>query len=203
MFDLENFRDYVGGSSGQSYSSGLKRVESDLGVNIDSEYTKDKCKGLINTVEEKKKDNRLSSLERKYWSDRCSHLRKYVEFKELMDNNNKEQFSKWIAKQPQKTNPSAVYSSLSCAALLCATVHSESAGGSGGNTVFSPCTMSTAMPDGSDREIRSMVSCQAKSEWQDKRRTGSIREWSIWYGTTGCFTIFLRNILCGNSASIS
>ena len=118
MFDLENFRDYVGGSSGQSYSSGLKRVESDLGVNIDSEYTKDKCKGLINTVEEKKKDNRLSSLERKYWSDRCSHLRKYVEFKELMDNNNKEQFSKWIAKQPQKTNPSAVYSSLSCAAFI-------------------------------------------------------------------------------------
>lgn len=118
MFDLENFRDYVGGSSGQSYSSGLKRVESDLGVNIDSEYTKDKCKGLINTVEEKKKDNRLSSLERKYWSDRCSHLRKYVEFKELMDNNNKERFSKWIAKQPQKTNPSAVYSPLSCAAFI-------------------------------------------------------------------------------------
>ena len=118
MFDLENFRDYVGGSSGQSYSSGLKRVESDLGVNIDSEYTKDKCKGLINTVEEKKKDNRLSSLERKYWSDRCSHLRKYVEFKELMDNNNKERFSKWIAKQPQKTNPSAVYSPLSCDAFI-------------------------------------------------------------------------------------
>lgn len=43
MFDREGFIDYVGAKSGNSYASGLARIENLYSVGIDAEYDKDKC----------------------------------------------------------------------------------------------------------------------------------------------------------------
>ena len=42
MFDREGFIDYVGAKSGNSYASGLARIENLYSVGIDAEYDKDK-----------------------------------------------------------------------------------------------------------------------------------------------------------------
>ena len=46
MFDREGFIDYVGAKSGNSYASGLARIESLYSVGIDAEYDKDKCEAF-------------------------------------------------------------------------------------------------------------------------------------------------------------
>ena len=47
MFDREGFIEYVGEKSGNSYASGLGRIEKLFSVDIDSEYAKDKCEALL------------------------------------------------------------------------------------------------------------------------------------------------------------
>ena len=47
MFDREGFIEYVGEKSGNSYASGLGRIEKLFSVDIDAEYAKDKCEALL------------------------------------------------------------------------------------------------------------------------------------------------------------
>ena len=47
MFDREGFIDYVGAKRGNSYASGLVRIESLYSVGIDAEYGKDKCEACL------------------------------------------------------------------------------------------------------------------------------------------------------------
>lgn len=81
MFDREGFIDYVGAKSGNSYASGLVRIESLYSVGIDAEYDKDKCEALLAQIEGDKKRTDLDQKELKKRSDAASHLKRYITFK--------------------------------------------------------------------------------------------------------------------------
>lgn len=81
MFDREGFIDYVGAKSGNSYASGLVRIESLYSVGIDAEYDKDKCEALLTQIEADKKRTDLDQKELKKRSDAASHLKRYITFK--------------------------------------------------------------------------------------------------------------------------
>ena len=79
MFDRGNFMAYVGEKSGNSYASGLGRVERLYGADIDAEFGKDQCKALLNQIENDKQTD-LEPKERKQRSDMASHLKRYIAF---------------------------------------------------------------------------------------------------------------------------
>lgn len=81
MFDREGFIDYVGAKSGNSYASGLARIENLYSVGIDAEYDKDKCETLLTQIEADKKRTDLDQKELKKRSDAASHLKRYITFK--------------------------------------------------------------------------------------------------------------------------
>ena len=81
MFDREGFIDYVGAKSGNSYASGLARIENLYSVGIDAEYDKDKCEALLAQIEGDKKRTDLDQKELKKRSDAASHLKRYITFK--------------------------------------------------------------------------------------------------------------------------
>lgn len=81
MFDREGFIDYVGAKSGNSYASGLARIENLYSVGIDAEYDKDKCEALLTQIEADKKRTDLDQKELKKRSDAASHLKRYITFK--------------------------------------------------------------------------------------------------------------------------
>lgn len=81
MFDREGFIDYVGAKSGNSYASGLARIENLYSVGIDAEYDKDKCEALLTQIEVDKKRTDLDQKELKKRSDAASHLKRYITFK--------------------------------------------------------------------------------------------------------------------------
>ena len=103
MFEINNFKIYVGQKSGTSYVSGLKSLEKILNISIDEEIQKDMGKSILEQVSEMKKDESLSAKDRKHASDMHSHLKKYIEFKQKTSNI-KEKFREWFAQQPQKNN---------------------------------------------------------------------------------------------------
>ena len=114
MYDRENFKIYIGSDDSDNYFDSLNKFEEGLKVNIDEEYNKDKCQRLLFIAHGKSQDTKITFNERKLWADAYSHLKKYIEFKDLINNNNKELFKQWIAKQPQIKNPSKLYSPKSC-----------------------------------------------------------------------------------------
>lgn len=81
MFDREGFIDYVGAKSGNSYASGLARIENLYSVGIDAEYDKDKCEALLAQIEADKKRTDLDQKELKKRSDAASRLKRYITFK--------------------------------------------------------------------------------------------------------------------------
>lgn len=81
MFDREGFIDYVGAKSGNSYASGLVRIENLYSVGIDAEYDKDKCEALLAQIEADKKRTDLDQKELKKRSDAASRLKRYITFK--------------------------------------------------------------------------------------------------------------------------
>ena len=81
MFDREGFIDYVGAKSGNSYASGLARIENLYSVGIDAEYDKDKCEALLTQIEADKKRTDLDQKELKKRSDAASRLKRYITFK--------------------------------------------------------------------------------------------------------------------------
>ena len=52
--DREGFMEYVGKKSGNSYASGLTRIDQLYSVDLDGEYDKDKCDALMNTMKSKR-----------------------------------------------------------------------------------------------------------------------------------------------------
>lgn len=81
MFDREGFIDYVGEKSGNSYASGLGRIERLYSVDIDAEYSKDKCDALLAQIESDKQRTDLDQKELKKRSDASSHLKRYITFR--------------------------------------------------------------------------------------------------------------------------
>ena len=79
MFDREGFIEYVGEKSGNSYASGLGRIEKLFSVDIDAEYAKDKCEALLAHIVNKKQY--LDPKEAKRFSDAASHLKRYITFR--------------------------------------------------------------------------------------------------------------------------
>ena len=79
MFDREGFIEYVGEKSGNSYASGLGRIEKLFSVDIDAEYAKDKCEALLAHIVNKKQH--LDPKEAKRFSDAASHLKRYITFR--------------------------------------------------------------------------------------------------------------------------
>ncbi len=118
MFEKQAFKDYVGVSSGSSYATGLTSVESVYNVDIDAEYEKDKCASLLSLLDSAKKEAIHNETESHKRRDRYSHLKKYVEFKEVVANSNKTAFELWIAKQSKKTNSFEKYKPESCKAFV-------------------------------------------------------------------------------------
>lgn len=80
MFERKGFAEYVGGTSGNSYASGLASIESIYNVDIDSEYKKDLCVDLLSRIDGDKKRKDLSENELHYRRNYFSHLKKYVEY---------------------------------------------------------------------------------------------------------------------------
>ena len=79
MFEREGFIEYVGEKSGNSYASGLGRIEKLFSVDIDAEYAKDKCEALLAHIVNKKQY--LDPKEAKRFSDAASHLKRYITFR--------------------------------------------------------------------------------------------------------------------------
>ena len=79
MFDREGFIEYVGEKSGNSYASGLGRIEKLFSVDIDAEYSKDKCEALLAHIVNEKQH--LNPKEAKRFSDAASHLKRYITFR--------------------------------------------------------------------------------------------------------------------------
>ena len=81
MFDRKAFMEYVGEKSGTSYASGLKRIETDYGVDLESEYEKDGCAEVFKRLSVDKRNKELPPRIIKRRSDQSSHLKRYILFK--------------------------------------------------------------------------------------------------------------------------
>lgn len=81
MFNRDEFIAFVGDTSGTQYASGLSSIENLYGADIDAEYAKDGCVGLLSQLEGDKVRDDLSEKERKSRSDMTSHLKKYIAFR--------------------------------------------------------------------------------------------------------------------------
>lgn len=84
MFEREKFMTYVGEKSGNSYASGLGRIEKLYNVDIDAEFVKDGCGALLKRIEKEKQRMDLDAKDRKLRSDMFSHLKRYTAFKKGM-----------------------------------------------------------------------------------------------------------------------
>lgn len=81
MFDRQDFMVYVGEKSGNSYASGLNRIEKLYEADIDAEFAKDQGTALLNRIENDKRRTDLDPRELKQRSDMVSHLKRYIAFK--------------------------------------------------------------------------------------------------------------------------
>ncbi len=104
MFIKDEFMKYVGNTSGNSYATGLKSIESIYNVNIDAEFEKDECKSLLKNLENAKKEKNISQTEQHKRRDNYSHLNKYTHFKRY------KAFIEWFSQQPQKNDATKTYS---------------------------------------------------------------------------------------------
>ena len=111
MFNRDEFMSYVGSASGSSYAAGLKAIESIYGVDVDAEYTEDKCRNLFYKLEQDKKSTELNKTELKRRSDMTSHLKKYVEYREnTTAMEQRKLFVSWMQDQPRRDDPTKRYS---------------------------------------------------------------------------------------------
>ena len=111
MFDRKGFAEYVGGTSGNSYASGLASIESIYNVDIDSEYEKDQCGVLLSKIESDKKRKDLSDNDLHYRRNYFSHLKKYVEYRSnVVVIKQRKDFVIWMQKQPRRDNTDKRYS---------------------------------------------------------------------------------------------
>lgn len=81
MFDRQGFMGYVGEKSGNSYASGLNRIEKLYESDIDAEFARDQCTALLNRIENDKRRTDFDPRELKQRSDMASHLKRYIAFK--------------------------------------------------------------------------------------------------------------------------
>ena len=81
MFDREGFMEYVGDKSGNSYASGLARIEKIYSVDIDAEYSKDMCEVLLKQIEQDKQRENLDAKELKKSGYAASHLKRYIVYR--------------------------------------------------------------------------------------------------------------------------
>lgn len=113
MFNRDKFIAFVGDKSGGSYASGLKRIESLYDVDIDKEYDDDQCVSLLAQIEQDKRRTDLEPRELKQRSDAASHLKKYIEYMDNTDANDRRiQFVQWMGKQPRRDDSSKKYSDI-------------------------------------------------------------------------------------------
>ena len=111
MFDRKGFAEYVGGTSGNSYASGLANIESIYNADIDGEYEKDRCVSLLSKIENDKKRKDLSENDLHYRRNYFSHLKKYVEYRNNIDTiKQRKDFVIWMQKQPRRDDASKYYS---------------------------------------------------------------------------------------------
>lgn len=111
MFDRKGFAEYVGGTSGNSYASGLANIESIYNVDIDGEYEKDWCVSLLSKIENDKKRKDLSENDLHYRRNYFSHLKKYVEYRNNIDTiKQRKDFVIWMQQQPRRDDASKKYS---------------------------------------------------------------------------------------------
>ena len=111
MFDRKGFAEYVGGTSGNSYASGLTNIESIYNADIDSEYENDRCVALLSKIESDKKRKDLSKNDLHYRRNYFSHLKKYVEYRGNIDIiKQRKDFVIWMQKQPRRDDASKYYS---------------------------------------------------------------------------------------------
>ena len=115
MYDKENFKRYMGDADVYSYIVAFDKIEEEIeDADIDLEYYENKCQRLRFILQGMKMDSKYTLSEQKQWAQYLDCLKKYVEFKDFIESNNKDAFSLWLKKQPQKSNPSKVYSEKSC-----------------------------------------------------------------------------------------
>ena len=113
MFHGDKFMAFVGEKSGNSYAIGLKRIESLYDVDIDQEYDDDQCASLLAQIEQDKRRTDLDSRKLKQRSDAALHLKKYIEYMDNSDANDRRlQFVQWMGKQPRRDDPSKKYSGI-------------------------------------------------------------------------------------------
>ena len=78
MFQKDMFIAYVGEASGTTYAAGVDNIEKLYKVDVDSEYDKDKCKGL-DAMLTKMLNEEQDPREQHKISGRRTNLRRYVE----------------------------------------------------------------------------------------------------------------------------
>lgn len=109
MFDRTGFKAFVGTNSGNSYVNGLDNIEKIYSVDIDAELRKDNCVHLLSRIDSDKKT--LAGNERHNRQNWFSHLKKYIEFKSTQPaEEQKKRFIAWMKKQPQRDDPTKLYS---------------------------------------------------------------------------------------------
>lgn len=93
MFNTNGFKEYLkkdfGAKTAGNYSWGLTEIEKRYKIDIDACFEDDFCDSLISKIQSDKKDNNLSPSEHKSVSNMHSYLRKYIEFRKLMSNEDK------------------------------------------------------------------------------------------------------------------
>lgn len=109
MFDRTGFKAFVGANSGNSYVNGLDNIEKFYSVDIDAELQKDNCVHLLSRIDSDKKT--LTGNDRHNRQNWFSHLKKYIEFKATQPaEEQKKRFIAWMKKQPQRDDPTKLYS---------------------------------------------------------------------------------------------
>lgn len=109
MFDRDGFKKYVGTNSGSSYVNGLDNIEKFYGADIDAELQKDKCAHLLSCIDSDKK--KMTGNDRHNRQNWFSHLKKYIEYKGKQPaEEQKLRFISWMKKQPQRDDPTKLYS---------------------------------------------------------------------------------------------
>lgn len=109
MFDRDGFKKYVGTNSGSSYVNGLDNIEKFYRVDIDAELQKDKCVHLLTCIDSDKK--KMTGNDRHNRQNWFSHLKKYIEYKVKQPaEEQKLRFISWMKKQPQRDDPTKLYS---------------------------------------------------------------------------------------------
>ena len=104
MFDKQDFKNYVGTKSGDTYVAGLVAIENTFGVDLEDEFEKDECNSLLVLLEKSKQDNIYNETEFHKIRDRFSHLRKYIAFMKKQDNAENEIIKNLIEKYKYNFN---------------------------------------------------------------------------------------------------